>query len=125
MDSPTLSSTEEGQWERTMNRLVENVIAQFSDETKKLLKGNLVAEYLFGSVARNDTEEFSDIDILIIVKRFDYEIRKELSRLSSEYSINHGVCISPIVKDEKVWEQNKFYQTLFYQEIQRDSVQLC
>lgn len=108
-----------------MNQVIENIIKNFSDATKEILRDNLVAEYLFGSMARNEAGEFSDIDILIIVKHFDYQIRKELSRLSSEYSISHGVCISPIIKDVKLWEQNKFYKTLFYQEVQRDSVQLC
>jgi len=108
-----------------MNPTVENIIKNFSDETKVILRDNLVAEYLFGSVARNEAEEDSDIDILIIVKHFDYQLRKELSKLSSKYSISHGVCISPTIKDKKIWEQNEFYQTLFYQEIQRDSVRLC
>ncbi|MFQ5633596.1 MAG: nucleotidyltransferase domain-containing protein [bacterium] len=108
-----------------MDQLRDNIIKNFSDETKRILRDNLVAEYLFGSVARKEAGELSDIDILIIVKEFDYQIRKKLSRLSSDYSINHGVCISPIIKDVKIWEQNKFYKTLFYQEIQRDSVRLC
>jgi len=107
-----------------MNQAVENIIKSFSDETKKLLRDNLVAEYLFGSMARNEAGEDSDIDILIIVKHFDYQIRKELSRLSSKYSISNGVCISPIIKDVNVWERNEFYQTLFYREIQRDGVRL-
>ncbi len=108
-----------------MNQVIENIIKNFSDETKRILRDNLVAEYLFGSMARNEATEDSDIDILIIVEHFDYQIRKELSKLSSEYSLNHGVCISPIIKDVKIWERNKFYKTLFYQEIQRDSVRLC
>lgn len=108
-----------------MNQTATNLIKDFSDETRRILKDNLVAEYLFGSVARDDASEFSDIDILIIVKHFDYQIRKELSRLSSKYSLRHGVYISPIVKDVKIWEKNAFYKTLFYQEIQRDSVRLC
>jgi predicted nucleotidyltransferase len=108
-----------------MNQTIENIIKSFSDETKIILRDNLVAEYLFGSMARNEAEEFSDIDILIIVKRFDYQLRKELSKLASKYSISHGVCISPVIKELKIWEQNAFYQTLFYQEIQRDRVRLC
>ena len=108
-----------------MTQAVENIIKNFSDETKMILRDNLVAEYLFGSVARNEAEDDSDIDILIIVKHFDYQLRKELSKLSSNYSLKHGVCISPVIKDLKIWELNEFYQTLFYQEIQRDSVRLC
>jgi predicted nucleotidyltransferase len=45
------------------------------------------AEYLFGSVARNEAEKDSDIDIFIIVKYFDYQLREELSKLSSKLLI--------------------------------------
>lgn len=108
-----------------MQNRFEQIVKDFSDETRVLLKDNLIAEYLFGSMARGEATEHSDIDILIIVDKFDYEIRQELSSLSSEYSINRGVYISPILKDRKVWEKNKSHQTLFYQEIQRDGIRLC
>jgi predicted nucleotidyltransferase len=108
-----------------MERLHKNIMKNFADDTRKILKDNLVAEYLFGSVARNQTHEYSDIDILIIVRHFDYQIRKDLSKLSSEYSLNHGVCISPVIKDIKIWRQNQFYKTLFYQQIQWDGMRLC
>ena len=108
-----------------MNKLIEPIIKGFSADTKKILRNNLIAEYLFGSTARNDANEISDIDILIIVKQFNYRIRKELSGLASEYSINHGVCILPVIKDVHVWNKNKAHQTLFYQEIQKDGIRLC
>lgn len=108
-----------------MNKSIESIIKDFSADTKKILRDNLIAEYLFGSTARNDANEFSDIDILIIVKQFNYRIRRELSRLASEYSINRGVFISPIIKDAGVWDKNKVHHTLFYQEIQRDGIRLC
>lgn len=108
-----------------MNKSIERIVNNFSNDTKKLLKDNLIAEYLFGSTARAENKELSDIDILIIVKQFDYKLREALSSLSSEYSINHGLYISPILKDKNIWEKNKIHQTLFYQEIQRDGIRLC
>jgi predicted nucleotidyltransferase len=108
-----------------MNKSIERIVNNFSNDTKKLLKDNLIAEYLFGSTARAENKELSDIDILIIVKQFDYKLREALSSLSSEYSINHGLYISPILKDKNSWQKNKIHQTLFYQEIQRDGIRLC
>ena len=108
-----------------MDKKTEKIVNSFSNETKHLLKDNLIAEYLFGSTAREENKELSDIDILIIVKQFDYKLREALSSLSSEYSINHGLYISPILKDKNIWEKNKIHQTLFYQEIQRDGIRLC
>lgn len=107
-----------------MNKRIERIVNNFSNDTKLLLKDNLIAEYLFGSTARAENKELSDIDILIIVKQFDYKLREALSSLSSEYSINHGLYISPILKDKNIWEKNKIHQTLFYKEIQRDGIRL-
>ena len=107
-----------------MNKKIKKIVNNFSNDTKHLLKDNLIAEYLFGSTARAENKELSDIDILIIVKQFDYKLREALSSLSSEYSINHGLYISPILKDKNIWEKNKIHQTLFYKEIQRDGIRL-
>jgi predicted nucleotidyltransferase len=108
-----------------MDKKIEQIIKNFSNETQTLPKDNLVAEYLFGSVARAEGTEYSDIDILIIVRNFNYQIRKQLSGISSEYSLNHGVYISPVIKDLKIWEKNRLHHTAFYEEIRRDGVQLC
>ncbi len=108
-----------------MDKKIENVVQDFLNDTKQLLKDNLVAEYLFGSVARKEYSEYSDIDILIIVKKFNFQIRESLSSLSSDYSINRGIYVSPTLKDINIWEKNKDHQTLFYQEIQRDGIRLC
>ena len=108
-----------------MDKKIENVVQDFLNDSKQLLQDNLVAEYLFGSVARRENSEYSDIDILIIVKQFNYKVRESLSSLSSEYSINRGIYVSPILKDINIWEMNKNHKTLFYQEIQRDGIRLC
>ncbi|MCK4339287.1 MAG: nucleotidyltransferase domain-containing protein [Candidatus Cloacimonetes bacterium] len=107
-----------------MNKNIMEIIENFSNDTKRLLQDNLIAEYLFGSFARNKETEFSDIDILIIVKHFDYKIRRKISALSSDYSLTQSIYISPIIKDLQIWKKNKEYNTLFYQEIQRDGIKL-
>ena len=90
-----------------MNSQVSNVVKDFVNDTKKILKDNLLVEYFFGSYARNEQNEFSDIDILIIVKEFNLKIRTEISSLSSNYSLERDVIISPIIKDINIWEKNK------------------
>ncbi len=108
-----------------MNKDITKIIKNFSNDTKKILKDNLIAEYLFGSFARNESTESSDIDILIIVKKSDYHIRNAISSLSSDYSLDKNVFFSAILKDIKIWEKNKKYKTLFYKELQRDGIKLC
>ena len=107
-----------------MNHQISNIVKEFVNDTKKILKDNLIEEYLFGSYAKNTQTEFSDIDILIIVKELNTNLRKEISSLSSNYSLNRDVIISPVIKDINIWEKNKKYNTLFYSEIKKYGIEL-
>jgi len=63
-----------------MNRRISEIVREFANDTISILKDNLIEEYLFGSYAKNEQSEFSDIDILIIVKKYTLEIQWQLLR---------------------------------------------
>ena len=65
------------------------------------------------------------IDLLFIVKKFDSQIKNELSSLASDYSVERDVIISPIIKNVQIWEKNLKYDILFYKEINKDGIRLC
>ena len=100
------------------------IIQRFVKDTKQMLKENVLAEYIFGSYATNKYTPLSDIDILIVVNTFTPEIRRQISGLASEYSLEYDVYISPIIKDCQVWNKNKQYHTLFYQEVTQHGILL-
>jgi len=95
------------------------IIHQFANETKQLLHEHLIAEYLFGSYATDKHTPESDVDILILVDQFTPNIRRQMSGLASEYSLQYGLYISPIIKDLRIWKQNQEHNTLFYQDVTR------
>ena len=103
---------------------LQTIIKQFADETRRILQENVLEEYLFGSFAKDTQTPESDIDILIIVRSFSPEMQYRISELASDYSLNHDVLISPIVRDVNSWEMHKNYNTLFYQEIENSGIRL-
>lgn len=103
---------------------IAHIIQQFAQEAKILLHDNLLAEYLFGSYAKNTYTSLSDIDILFLVKTRALETRRKLSQLASDYSLEYNVYISPIIKDQQVWKKNQEYNTLFYQEVTQHGIPL-
>jgi predicted nucleotidyltransferase len=107
-----------------MNKEINKIIQNFVSDSRRLLKDNLIGQYLFGSYTQNKQTKMSDIDILIIVKAFNMDIRKQISALSSQYSIDKGIVISPVLKDIRVWEMNKKHNTQFYKEISKYGVLL-
>ncbi|HEX9970797.1 MAG TPA: nucleotidyltransferase domain-containing protein [bacterium] len=100
------------------------IIQSFAHDTKRMLKDNVIAEYLFGSYAKQTHTHPSDIDILIIVKQTSYELQWQMGGLASEYSLKHQVCLSPILQDFQNWKKHQRYDTLFYQEITKYGIQL-
>jgi len=103
---------------------ISKIIQRFVKDANQILRKNVIAEYLFGSYATNTYTQLSDIDILFIVNTFTPEIRRQMSGLASEYSLEYDVFISPIIKDSQVWSKNKQFQTLFYQEITQHGIRL-
>jgi len=103
---------------------ISMIIKKFADDSKKLLRGHVIGEYLFGSYATNKYSQLSDIDILIIVDKLTPELRWQMSGLASDYSLEYDIYISPIIKDKQVWMNNQKYNTLFYQEVVQNGISL-
>ena len=76
---------------------------------------------LYGSYARGDFNENSDIDLLILLKN-DSLKRSDVKKVTYplyDIEIETGTIISPIVFSEKEWE-TKHYVTPFYENIKRE-----
>lgn len=103
---------------------ISRIIRRFVKGANRILQDNVVEEYLFGSYSTNTYTPLSDIDILFIVNTFTPEIRRQMSGLASDYSLEYDVLISPIIKDSEVWNKNKRFHTLFYQEVVQHGILL-
>lgn len=77
---------------------------------------------LFGSKARGDSQEDSDIDVLVILSREDRKIRREIIRQAARLSLKHDVLLSPRVIGADRWEQMKKFS--LYQNVARDAENL-
>lgn len=81
---------------------------------------------LYGSYARGDYTEDSDIDIMILLQMPDLEIKKyrhQLSGLTYDFNVNYDMDIKPIAKSKS--EFAKWVDTYpFYANIKREGVEL-
>lgn len=67
---------------------------------RKLLGNTLDSVIVYGSYARGDYPELSDIDVMILVTLTEEKIKKisdEISDMAFEYLMKFGVDISPVV----------------------------
>lgn len=77
---------------------------------------------LFGSAARGDTAEGSDIDICIIVPNLDRNIRDTILEISWELGFESGRVISPVIVEKKEIETGSLQFSPFFQTVVREGV---
>ena len=55
---------------------IHNIIYQFSQQLKDIMESKLTKVIVYGSYARGDYNSSSDVDVMILVKMSDNEIKK-------------------------------------------------
>jgi predicted nucleotidyltransferase len=108
------------------NDLVQTVTSEVVEETKNLLQDDIYKIVLYGSYARGDFDNESDIDILIVLNSNMDKVRqyrKQVSRVASRVGLRNDVEVSLLLRDRETVE--KGIQILpFYKNIMSEGVEL-
>lgn len=78
---------------------------------------------LFGSKARGDDDEHSDIDMLLITSEvLHWREEKAIVEALFELGLTYGVIFSPLFVTAKEWDGGLFTEFPIYEEIVRDGI---
>ena len=103
----------------------KNAIAQAVKEQLQLLYGDRLAKViLYGSYARGDFHEESDIDFLVVLKDEEIATGKELfiiGDLLFKISLDNNIIIS---KHPTTLERLENSQFLFYKNVRREGIEI-
>jgi uncharacterized protein len=80
---------------------------------------------LYGSYARGENKEGSDIDLIVLVNKpsLSYFDKKKISYPLYALESEIGIIISPLIFNKSNWE-NEHNETSFYNNVNRDAVLL-
>ncbi len=101
---------------KTLRKITEKLRDKFSNR--------VVSVYAFGSRVRGDYDEWSDFDVLVIVKDKSPEIEKEIIGIVVDEELQSGISFGTVIKDIKDFELEKKFKTPFYENIMREGVLL-
>jgi len=79
---------------------------------------------LFGSKIGGQAGEYSDIDILLIVRDDDWKFRREISRISSGIALKFDTLLDIRIISVSRWSYMADIQSGLYQNISRDAVDI-
>lgn len=103
-----------------------DILIEFTRQVKRILGNKFTKVILYGSYARGDYTENSDIDVMVLSTLSDAEIEQyetEIFNLAFDFQMDYGVDISVIVKNEE-----HFYHWLgalpFYNNVEKEGIVL-
>lgn len=109
-----------------MSSTVQMILNKYVCELEKIYGAYLKTVILYGSYARGDFSEESDIDIMILLDLDDMLIKKyrhELSGITYDFNMDYDIDIKPIAKSQEHFE--KWEDTYpFYKNVKSEGVKL-
>jgi predicted nucleotidyltransferase len=96
------------------------IVKKFKELVSK--KVRIVEIRVFGSRARGDSTDESDMDILVVVEHLDREVGKYISDCAWEAGFPEDVVIVPVVLSRKALEEGNIKESSFIRNIFKDGI---
>jgi uncharacterized protein len=99
-------------------------ITSFLHRLDACLGDDLCQLWLFGSKARGDFHEDSDLDLLIVLHGLEPKRRGIIRRLAARVSLDYDTLINTHLYEADRWEAMMAQRDTLWREVQRDGVPL-
>ncbi len=107
-----------------LNIQEQNALKEFTGTLSSRLPDNYLYSCLFGSKARGDAREDSDLDVAVLLKHSDYQTKCTVIDLAYEELLKTDIEISPLVFSLDDYKRQLREGFPIILEIERDMVRL-
>jgi len=108
--------------EMKLNREETEVLEEFKRRVQEQFPGELVNMLVFGSKARGDAAQESDIDVIVITHSDDKKLAKNIRYTGYDLEIEHGIILSIQVYSQRHINYLRNIPTQFIQNIDREAI---
>jgi predicted nucleotidyltransferase len=102
----------------------QDVLAEFLSRLREQCGKHIAHVWLFGSKARGDSDEESDVDLLIVARDGDDALRKVVGEIAYDFSLEHGVLLCEHVVSTWRFAQMRARQELIYKNVVGEGIDL-
>lgn len=107
-----------------LNRIEKKVIKSFVEKLRENIGDEILKIMLFGSKARGDFSRDSDIDIFVLVKEKNQELRDKIGDITADYIYDYDIPLSPVLYDIDEYNQNSKLGSFFFENVEKEGISL-
>jgi predicted nucleotidyltransferase len=100
-------------------------VTYFVEQLRQRYPGRILQTMLFGSKARGDSQPWSDIDILVVVDREEWQFQHAISTLAARVSLEYDVLIGPRIIGQSRWERMREHSFGLYRNVVAEGIPLA
>lgn len=109
-----------------MQEQIMGIVSLYAEEARKIYGNTLKSIILFGSCARGDFDDESDIDLMVLLdvlpERIPYE-RKKMRKTASSLDLEYDCVISAAFQSYQLFEEYKS-ASMFYANIEKEGLKV-
>lgn len=109
---------------KPLTKVEQQALASFKAALQSLLGDKLLSVRLFGSRARDEGTEESDLDVLVIVREKDRALYRRIVEESLNIDLVYDVNLAPTILSEEEYRRNREYGTPFYRNVEKEGIAL-
>jgi predicted nucleotidyltransferase len=102
----------------------QQALDAFKTTLRALFGDDLLSLRLFGSRARGEGSEESDLDVLVVVRKRDRAICRRIVEAALEIDLTHDTNLAPTVLSADEIEASRQCRTPFYGNVEKESIAL-
>ena len=107
-----------------MDGLPRRAARRFAGALRERYGEALLDVRLFGSCARGEMREDSDVDVAVVLRAVDRRTKRDVIDLASSIGLEPDVLLSPTVLDRETFERWRAQERLLVMDIEREGLPL-
>lgn len=107
-----------------MEQSVAGVLARFAHVVRERFGHAVIDIRLFGSHARSNAHEESDVDVAVVLEEAGWETRRDIIDLAADIGLARGLMLSPTVFDRETYERWRAQDRPLTRDIEREGIRL-
>jgi uncharacterized protein len=108
---------------KILNKNEKKALNELKSRLKKQIPNTKII--LYGSKARGDSGEFSDIDLLILVdKKVDKELKEKIIDIRYDIELKYEVVFGLVIEDKNFWDSSLANAMPFHRNVEKEGILL-